>query len=381
MKSTIISLGVFQDSGGPTKTIAAFKNAMEAELFSFCDASELHENPLAIPGAQAVVPVSSPILKQLQYSTSRATAAAEVSFAESSIVSCHSFYRYHAIWVNKMSRKYGVPYWFVPHGVLDPWVMSKGKLVKNAYWQLGGARFLKEAVTVICATKAERDKAAEHFDLPDADVLPWPVELVNVDQREEVRAALRERLGIPNDARVLLYFGRLHPMKQPLETIQALAASRARDIHLIVVGNEDGVSLRDCSEVAKISGVEAQVHFIGPVYGDEKYDYLLASDAYVSLSHRENFNHTAAESMAAGLPVVLSPGNDLLSEIKEVGCFFEMESNSVESAAEAIRRFSETPIKEISQMGFCGRQWVAEFLSFERFKTQLNALALKHARK
>jgi glycosyltransferase involved in cell wall biosynthesis len=354
---------------------------MKAELFSFCDASELRENPLAIPGAQAVVTVPLPILKQLQYSTRRATTAAEVSFAESSIVSCHSFYRYHAIWVNKMSRKYGVPYWFVPHGVLDPWVMSKGKLVKNAYWQLGGARFLKEAVTVICATKAERDKAAEHFDLPDADVLPWPVELVNVDQREEVRAALRERLGIPNDARVLLYFGRLHPMKQPLETIQALAASRARDIHLIVVGNEDGVSLRDCSEVAKISGVEAQVHFIGPVYGDEKYDYLLASDAYVSLSHRENFNHTAAESMAAGLPVVLSPGNDLLSEIKEVGCFFEMESNSVESAAEAIRRFSETPIKEIPQMGFRGRQWVAEFLSFERFKTQLNALALKHARK
>ena len=63
---------------------------------------------------------------------------------------------------------------------------------------------------------------------------------------------------------------------------------------------------------------------IGPVYGDSKYHYLFASDAYVSLSQRENFNHTAAESLSAGLPVILSPGNDLAGEIRDEGCSWSL---------------------------------------------------------
>ena len=312
MKNSIVAPGLFKDFGGPRKTINTFAKALGAPIYSFCDGVRIRAEPLAVDNVVPIASSTIPMLRQFLVPQKEAIKCAETAIAESALVSCHMFYRYYSLWVNQMHRKHGTPYWFVPHGILDPWVMTKGALVKNTYWQLGGARFLKEAATVICATSAERDKAAAHFDLPDADVLPWPVELVNVDQRDEVRSNLRGRLGIPNDAHVLLYFGRLHPMKQPLETIRALAEAKANDTHLIILGNEDGVSLRECSEIAKICGVEAQVHVIGPVYGDEKYDYLLASDAYISLSHRENFNHTAGESMAAGLPVILSPGNDLL---------------------------------------------------------------------
>jgi glycosyltransferase involved in cell wall biosynthesis len=371
-------LGVFKGSGGPTKTITAFKDAMKAELFSFCDANELRENPLAIPGAQPVVPVALPILKQLQYSTRRTTADAENSLAESGIVSCHSFYRYHAIWVNQMSRKHGVPYWFVPHGILDPWVMEYGAMAKRLYWAAGGRRFLDEASTVIFSTTSERDKAASQFELPAAEVIPWPVELVDCSERMNRRNQLRRELAIPKEAKVLLYFGRLHSMKKPLETIRAVASGGNENLHLMIVGNEQDVSLKDCYATADALGVAKRVHLVGPVYGEKKYDYLLAADAYISLSHRENFNHTAAESLSAGLPLILSPGNDLQGDIASERCSWGLSDNEPHSASEAIDEFNHLSIDELQEMGARGRAWVGENLQFSTFKERICKVSTKY---
>jgi hypothetical protein len=82
-----------------------------------------------------------------------------------------------------MSRKYAVPYWFVPHGILDPWVMQYGRFAKKAYWACGGARFLEHASTVIFSTSLERDKAVSQFELPSSEIIHWPVDLVDRSKR------------------------------------------------------------------------------------------------------------------------------------------------------------------------------------------------------
>jgi glycosyltransferase involved in cell wall biosynthesis len=380
VKKTIISLGVFKGSGGPTKTITAFKDAMGAALFSFCSASELRENPLAIPGAQPVVPVALPILKQLQYSTRRATLAAENSFAESGIVSCHSFYRYHSLWVNRMSRKYDVPYWFVPHGILDPWVMQYGTVAKKLFFKAGGQRFIDEAATVICSTSSERDKALAQFDLPASEVIPWPVELVDCSDRISRRNQIREDLKIPHEAKVLIYFGRLHSMKKPIETIRAVAAGGDENLHLLIVGNEQDVSLKDCFRVAGELGVNERVHLVGPVYGKKKYDYLLAADAYISLSFRENFNHTAAESLSAGLPLILSPGNDLQGDIASEHCSWGLSDNEPKTASDAIEAFNCLSFEELAEMGNRGRDWVGRNLEFSKFAERIQSVANQYGK-
>ena len=253
--------------------------------------------------------------------------------------------------------------------------MQSGRLVKHAYWKLGGKRFLDEAATVIFSTRSERDKAASQFELPGSEVVPWPVELVDTLNSSSARQRVRLQLGIPEGARALLYFGRLHSMKCPLETIDSVAQADRTDLHLIMVGNPQDVSIEECRERAKKLGVSTCVHLVGPVYGDAKYDYLHAADAYISLSHRENFNHTAAESLAAGLPVILSAGNDLLSEISNIGCAWGLQDNSVLSAASAITDFMGTSNESLAEMGRRGREWVSSELSFENFQASLLRVA------
>lgn len=378
LKSTIISLGVFSDSGGPTKTINAFKGALEADLFSFCSPRELSKDRLAIEGAEGVVTSKLPLLEQIRYASPHSANKAEASFAKSSIVSCHSFYRYHALWVNQMSRKHGIPYWFVPHGILDPWVMEYGQRAKKLFWQFGGRRFLEEAATVIFSTSSERDKAVAQFELPQTDVIHWPVELVDISDRVNQRNQIRQDLAISEEAKVLLYFGRLHSMKKPLETIRAVADGGDENLHLMIIGNEQDVSLKECYEQACALGVEKRVHLVGPVYGDKKHDYLMAADAYISLSSRENFNHTAAESMSAGLPLILSPGNDLLADISNLKCSWGLNSLEPKAIADAVSLFSTCPKEQLAQMGARGRKWVSEKLQFCKFQERIINAATKY---
>lgn len=379
MKSSVISLGLFNHTGGPTKTVSYFRQALDASLFAFCEQSTLRKHKLSVEEAYPVISSSLPVLSEFCY-TKKGTKKAEKAVAASTLVSCHGFYRYHALWTRKACVSASVPYWFVPHGILDPWVMKKNRWMKQLYWKLGGHRFLQEASTVIFSTAAERDKAASQFDLPGAEVLYWPVELVDLSKREEARDQIRTKLGIPQDAYVLLYFGRLHPMKRPLQTIEAFAKSNTTDMHLLIVGNEDGITKVDCMNLARRLGVEKRMHFIGPIYGDRKYDYMFTCDAYISLSHRENFNYTAVESLAAGLPVILSPGNDLRSELSGVSCCLNVKDNSLDSATKAIKAFNDLSLSTLQDRGLSGRQWVEENLSFDRFKANLLNLHSKFAK-
>lgn len=385
MKSThnhnamIVSLGLYQGSGGPTKTIASFKKALDADLHMFCKASDLTNEQSVIQDAHPVRASTLPALSQFMWPSRSNRQAVEDAASKAKLISCHSYYRYHALWVSAMQQRFGTPYWFVPHGILDPWVTKKNFAMKKIFSCLGGRRFLDSAKTVIFSTPAERDKALAEFEFHNTDVVPWPVEPVDCSQSEKQREKIRRKLSIPEAASVLLYFGRLHSMKRPVETVRAVAQSPK--IHLLLIGNEQDVSFKDCQRVAKEYGAEQRIHWVGPVYGKNKFEYLHAADAYISLSHRENFNHTAAESLAAGLPLILSPGNDIISAVNGVNCLWKVESDNMESAIQAIATFQACPLEERLAMGQRGKDWVARELSFDLFRNRLALLAEKHGRK
>ncbi|MEM7791065.1 MAG: glycosyltransferase, partial [Verrucomicrobiota bacterium] len=311
--ATILALGLYKSSGGPSKSIRAMQEALNAEVISWVDPIQISKDELIWKDAHVVAGSSWPILRQLLLAPKKSMRVAEEIISTSRIVSCHSPWRGHMLWLYHMHRKAGVPYWFVPHGGLDPYVFEEQGFLKRLFLRLGGRAAIENAACVIFTTKAERDKAIKVCRPQRSEIVYWPLndEDFSVRRGADERRYIRGKLGIPSEARCLLYFGRLHAMKRPLETIEAIAASQS-NAHLIIVGNEFGVSLEDCRSQAADLGLEDRVHVIGPVYGETKAHYFAAADAYISLSRRENFNFAAAESMAAGLPLILSPGNDLV---------------------------------------------------------------------
>lgn len=375
---SIITPGLFNGFGGPLKTIKSFSDALDANIYSFCDGIRIKNENLDIGRSVPIPSLKSPILRQFLVPSLDSRNQLSKLLKDNIAITCHLFYRYHSLWVNRHCQKYSIPYFFVPHGILDPWVFTYRKWSKHLFWLCGGRRFLDQASTVIFATKAERDKAQDQFHLPAAEVCPWPVLPIDLSNKKTTRHLVRKHIGIPEDAKVLIYFGRLHSMKRPLHTIQALAGVRESNLHLVILGNENDITLDDCRTTAQKLGILNRVHLIGPVYGIKKYDYLFASDAYISLSWRENFNHAAAEALAAGLPVILSPGNDLNSEIGDANCTWTLTNDELNNAVQAIQNFYWTKSSIVKEMGLRGRSWVIKHCNFEKFSYQLNSIIEKY---
>ena len=125
--------------------------------------------------------------------------------------------------------------------------------------------------------------------------------------------AVRRRLGIDPDAIVLLFVGRIQPLKAPDVLLRSAAELIARDpalrqrLAVVVVGGASGSGAGRPDWLAKLAaelGIAERVHFLPPVVPDELADLYRAATITVVPSYNESFGLVALESQACGTPVV-----------------------------------------------------------------------------
>ncbi|MDO8364875.1 MAG: glycosyltransferase [Actinomycetota bacterium] len=131
------------------------------------------------------------------------------------------------------------------------------------------------------------------------------------------RHGARTALGLPADAPVLLFVGRIQPLKGPDVAVRALAELRRPDARLLIVGGASGQQ-GDTAVAALLAlidelGVAGQVHFVPPQPHHILSTYYRAADAVVVPSRSESFGLVALEASACGVPVVASAVGGLLT--------------------------------------------------------------------
>lgn len=372
----LVALGMVPSTGGTVQSIRNFSKALRADVISFTDRVQLLAEGSALP--QAIhVPIGRGLAGRL-YLVPKPDdlAEADAALEEAKLISCHVLFRYHTQWVARQTSRRGIPYWVVPHGCLDPYVFSYRSLTKRLWMLLWGRQFLARATHVIFSTERERIKAAPQYAGANTRVINWPVEAIDSKGASGARQRGRERLKAKEGERVLLYLGRLHPMKQPRQVLQAWAKASVANGHLVIVGPQEGVTHAELEQLAEALGVR-NVHLIGPVYGEQKLELLHASDGYISLSRRENFGYSAAEALSAGKPVILSPGNDLAFDLQALACGWLLQDETTPTAARAISAWAQAEPRVLQDMGERGRRYVLRELSFENFAAKLRNLSLE----
>jgi UDP-glucose:(heptosyl)LPS alpha-1,3-glucosyltransferase len=126
--------------------------------------------------------------------------------------------------------------------------------------------------------------------------------------RETHRDTILNELGIPNDARVLLFMGNDFRRKGLAQTVQVLETLQQRmpdkPLHLIVVGLErTPIFRKDVEE----RGLSSTVHFMGRCKNSERF--YGAADVFILPTREDPFANTILESLACGVPVITTRTN------------------------------------------------------------------------
>lgn len=378
LKSLVAHLGtaLIRSNGGVATSVRQFKDALDGFVVSMKEARHSGTDEL-YPDYNYIN--SNPLFGKYCLPTGSEARRVRELLKDVGLLTCHNLYRGHVHFVDSAYRRRGVPYWVVPHGVLDPYVFKTNWLVKRSWMAAIGKRFLRSARVVVYATRREREKAEINACNPNGVVVNWPISLpeaMSEELRLGLKRELRESLGLKPGTRILLSFGRLHTVKRIPAVIDAVAAA-ATDVHLLIVGPDGDITAREIQRIIALKKAKASIQ--GPVYGVQKANLLHAVDGYVSLSAKENFNNTAAEAMAFSRPVILSSGNDLVGDLRGVECGWLLQEDKPELAVAAIRDFARSSDEELESMGKRSALWVEENLSRETFQRRLSTLVLETA--
>lgn len=126
----------------------------------------------------------------------------------------------------------------------------------------------------------------------------------NFEFSQSERTKIRESLGIPEEAKVLIQVGSFTEQKNypfTMRLIKKLKDSH-KVVHLIAVGV--GPLLESMKEYCEQNGIQRYVHFVGSQ--SETGSYYSAADQFIFPSLYESFGIVAAEAQANGLPCLVS---------------------------------------------------------------------------
>jgi D-inositol-3-phosphate glycosyltransferase len=116
---------------------------------------------------------------------------------------------------------------------------------------------------------------------------------------------------------VLLFVGRIQPLKGPDVAIRSLAALGRRDVTLLVVGGASGLEgdheVEHIRDLVDELGLRSQVRFVPPQQHHILSTYYRAADVVLVPSRSESFGLVALEAGACGTPVVASAVGGLLT--------------------------------------------------------------------
>ena len=232
----------------------------------------------------------------------------------------------HAMWeevqyqAGRVSRKLGVPYVITPHGMLDPWSLSQGRLKKRLYLALRMRRVLDSAAAIHFTTTTERD-LAKPLKLKAASIVePNGVDLAEFENLPP-RGTFRARHAQLGQRPIVLFLGRVNYKKGFDLLIPAFARlAGAGDAMLVIAGPEDAgyrATLERHIDEARLA--RDRILFTGMLRGRERIDAFVDADLFVLPSYQENFGIAVVESLAAGTPVVISDQVNIWHEVQAAG--------------------------------------------------------------
>lgn len=262
--------------------------------------------------------------------------------------------RYDLIWTNepvmgvvtrmaaRKARKQGTKVMYMVHG----FHFYKGAPLPNWLLFCPVERMMASKADCICTINREDYARARRMRTPRAAYIHG----VGIDTDRlrpgENPTDLRNELGLPKEAFLVLSVGELNANKNQQVIIRAIARMKDPAIHYVLCGKGD--QRQNLEVLARELDIADHIHFLG--YRKDIADICRQSDVFALPSRREGLPFAAMEAMYCGLPLVNS-GIRGLTDITEDGVSgYICDPDDTERYAGSIRKLKDAP-EDRSRMG------------------------------
>jgi glycosyltransferase involved in cell wall biosynthesis len=272
-----------------------------------------------------------------------------------------------AVWsAAAAARQQQRPYVLSPRGMLAPAALAHDGWRKRLVYPLADRRVIRDAARLHATSQLEFNELNRLTDANRVVYVPNGVELPRLCSGNE--HAARAHFRLPASGPIVLFLGRIHPIKR-LDLLAGAFAGVLRQhpgAHLVIAGpDEDG-------HRAQVAPLFTQfghaVTWTGRVDEAGKHALLDAATVLVMCSDSESFGMSVAEAMAAATPVVVTrtcPWPDI--ESHHAGRWVEQTPDALASGVTSIL----ADVDVAREMGCRGRSLVASQYSWARAASAL----------
>lgn len=201
----------------------------------------------------------------------------------------------------KKTRKKGTKVIYTAHG----FHFYKGAPVKNWLLYYPIEKYYARFTDVLLTINSEDFSTAKHIN---SKMKVYKIPGVGIDYEKcqvpfsyDKSKIIKEKLGIPEDAKVIISVGEINKNKNHMTAIEAISAID-KNIYYIICGI--GEEKENLERIAEELNIRDKIIFLG--YVTDKRPYYLIADMGVFLSRREGLGLAGLEIMAAGLPLISS---------------------------------------------------------------------------
>ncbi len=243
----------------------------------------------------------------------------------------HSHYWMSGLAAEKLGEIWGVPVIQMFHtlGKLKQLVAQNKEEAEGDYRIRGESHVIGIADRIVASTSTEKQQLENLYgaDPSQIEVIPPGVDLHHFYPIPPDEA--KEYVGVPLDKRMLLFVGRIEPLKGIKTLLKALAILRqngqaGEKLCLAVIGGDleedqtkESQEMKLLRELREEYQLQDMVTFLGKRSQDSLPYYYSAAEMVIMPSHYESFGMVALESMACGTPVIASMVGGLIHLVED----------------------------------------------------------------
>lgn len=272
------------------------------------------------------------------------------------IVHINGLWNYENTLFQKAAQILNIKVILSPHGMLEPYILKRNPLKKKIALFLYQGKSLQKADAIHATAVSELEQIKSLGYQNPSVIIPNGIDTRVIPQKN---GKLNQESGTRN----LLFLSRVHPKKGIDVLIKAVSQLKDKKLRITIAGNGEEDYINELKQLTKSLRVTEQFHFVGPVYGKEKWELYANSDVFVLPTHSENFGIVVVEALHIGLPVLTTQGTPWEElNIHRCGWWIEL---SVINLVSALEEIIKTNVETLQFMGENGKKLVEQKYTIE----------------